>query len=55
MQQILEHRIQQQLCSYILITLDQERIYMGQLEARMHTQLLSAITCRAKYVANWVV
>jgi len=54
-QEILENRIRQQSCSYVLITLDEEVIYIGQLEAMMHTQLLSAIPCRAKYVANCVV
>jgi len=54
-QRILENRIRQQPCSYVLITLDEDVIYIGQLEAWMHTQLLSAITCLAKYVANCVV
>jgi len=54
-QQILKNQIPQQPCSYVLITLDEDVIYIGQLEGRMHTHLLSAITCRAKYVANCVV
>jgi len=54
-QRILENRIRQQLCTYLLITLDEDVIHIGQLEARMHTQPLSAITCRAQYVVNCVV
>jgi len=54
-QLILAYRIQQQPCSYVLITLNEHVISIGQLEARMHTQLLLAITCRTKYVANCVM
>jgi len=54
-QWMLENQIRQQPGPYGFIILDEEVIYMRYREPGMKTQLFTAFTSRAKYVANRVV